>query len=410
MDAIVRGLATQAWIFFLVTLISPLPLSSKSGIPCLYEGHLKTDRNWFGFLANITIMATGRMTFKFTYPADKCCQNILFYLEDQMSILNARMNCWQKESLLRPEDDQILRLTPRFSWSGCHMIHPKGMSAYTCEGGRSFTSSSAGEKPTTWYLAVSNCASLMGLELKYRIEVVGHIGECKTPVTPAPTKDPNMVLSDDGTHSLVMPGESAMSTSSSSAQVCAVEGELNTTTDWYGYIANVTLKKGGGFRFKFSYPTYKYSQNVLLYGIENVMKLRPQHSCWQKEGVIKADQVNDQILDLTVRSSWNGCVVRNSSTSSETLVCQGERRYNSPRRIFIAVSNCRTRNGLYLKYRLEFFGYNGRPCAGAKSTFQSGSTYMLHVLVILFWTVITINKYSTFTAYTLTDLASGLGR
>ncbi len=66
------------------------------------------------------------LTFPLQYPADKCCENILFYLEDQMSILNARMNCWQKESLLRPEDDQILRLTPRFSWSGCHMIHPKG--------------------------------------------------------------------------------------------------------------------------------------------------------------------------------------------------------------------------------------------------------------------------------------------
>ena len=408
MDGLARGLATQAWVCFLVTLISPLPLSSRSGIPCLYEGHLKTDRNWFGFLANITIMTTGRMTFKFTYPADKCCQNILFYLEDQMSILNARMNCWQKESLLRPEEDQILRLTPRFSWSGCHMIHPKGMSAYTCEGGRSFTSSSAGERPTTWYIAVSNCASLMGLELQYRIEVVGHIGKCKTPVTPPPTRDPNMVLSDDGRSSLHTSGESAVSTKSSdSAQVCAVEGELNTTTNWYGYIANVSLKKGGGFRFTFSYPTYKYAQNVLLYGIENVMKLRPQHSCWQKEGVIKADQVNDQILDLTVRASWNGCVVRNSSLSSETLICKGERRYNTPRQIYIAVSNCRTTNGLFLKYRLEFFGYNGRPCAGAKSTFQSSNTSLLHVLVILMWTVITIRKYST---SAVTDFASAFGR
>ena len=113
-------------LMYMLTLL-PLPThSATNGIPCLYKGSLKSDRSWFGFLTNITIMNTGRMTFQFSYPAEKCCQNILFYLEDQVSILNARMNCWQKESLLRPEDDQILRLTPRFSWSGCHLSHPNG--------------------------------------------------------------------------------------------------------------------------------------------------------------------------------------------------------------------------------------------------------------------------------------------
>ncbi len=116
-------------LLILLCMLSLLPLpthSATNGIPCLYKGSLKSDRSWFGFLTNITIMNTGRMTFQFSYPAEKCCQNILFYLEDQVSILNARMNCWQKESLLRPEDDQILRLTPRFSWSGCHLSHPNG--------------------------------------------------------------------------------------------------------------------------------------------------------------------------------------------------------------------------------------------------------------------------------------------
>ncbi len=88
-------------LLFMITLL-PLPAhSATNGIPCLYKGSLKSDRSWYGFLTNITIMNTGRMTFQFSYPAEKCCQNILFYLEDQVSILNARMNCWQKESLLR---------------------------------------------------------------------------------------------------------------------------------------------------------------------------------------------------------------------------------------------------------------------------------------------------------------------
>jgi len=48
---------------------------------CVYEGHLLTDKNWYGYLANVTVMTTGRLTFEFVYPADKCCQNVLFYSE-----------------------------------------------------------------------------------------------------------------------------------------------------------------------------------------------------------------------------------------------------------------------------------------------------------------------------------------
>jgi len=101
----------------LLLLVSPAS-STATGVPCVFEGHLKTDKNWYGYLANISVITTARMTFEFTYAADRCCQNVLFYTEDQTSIISARMNCWQKEYLLRPEDDQILRLTPRFSWSG----------------------------------------------------------------------------------------------------------------------------------------------------------------------------------------------------------------------------------------------------------------------------------------------------
>jgi len=185
---------------------------------CVYEGHLLTDKNWYGYLANITVMTTGRLTFEFVYPADKCCQNVLFYSEDQMAVINARMNCWQKEYPLRPEDDQILRLTPRFSWSGCHKTYPNNIAMYVCKGGRSFTvdhhrhqsgqpyqhrgqheqqqqqqgwrqgrrggdgvghghgtwgtrPAHGHNRPTTWYIALSNCGSLFGLELRYRMEV-----------------------------------------------------------------------------------------------------------------------------------------------------------------------------------------------------------------------------------------------
>ncbi len=169
-----------------------------------------------------------------------------------------------------------------------------------------------------------------------------------------------------------------------------MEGELNTTTDWYGYIANVSLKKGGGIRFRFSYPASMYPLlrlYVILYSLENVMKIRPQQSCWQKFGLIVADQVNDQILELDKRASWNGCVLRNSTLSTQTVVCQGERRYNKPRQIYIAISNCRAKKGLFIKYRLEFFGYHNRPCSRAESTLRASAVTLL-ASIVLFWAVI----------------------
>ena len=102
----------------MLSMFTGAAASLAAGVPCIFEGHLTTDKNWYGYLANISVVTTARMTFEFTYAADRCCQNVLFYTEDQTSIISARMNCWQKEYLLRPEDDQILRLTPRFSWSG----------------------------------------------------------------------------------------------------------------------------------------------------------------------------------------------------------------------------------------------------------------------------------------------------
>jgi hypothetical protein len=79
----------------------------SQSVPCVIEGHLRTDRNWYGYLANITVVGVAQLTFEFVYPVERCCQNILFYRQDQALIVGARMNCWQKEYLLRPEDDQV---------------------------------------------------------------------------------------------------------------------------------------------------------------------------------------------------------------------------------------------------------------------------------------------------------------
>ena len=347
--------------------------SNGNGIPCLYEGKLRTEKSWHGYLANITVITTGSMQYEFSYPADKCCQNILFYTEDQMSIISARMNCWQKEYLLRPEEDQILRLTPRFAWSGCRMTHPNSIATYVCAGGRSFTPLTMENEPTTWHVAVSNCAALQGLELKYKLEVYGHIGDCPHHLT---TTIPTTTQTVPTPKITLIPKESVATQIADNRNVCVLEGVLNVTNNWYGFVANISLTMGGGFRFKLSYPYEMQVENVILYNEDDVDKLEHKQSCWQKEGIIRTRNVPDQILDLTFRSSWNGCISKNG-TSGRTLTCIGERRYELSRRVFMAVSNCRGINGLYLNYRLEVYGFDGDLCnSGDASSVHSAFTLL----------------------------------
>ena len=130
------------------------------------------DSDWYGYIANVSVRTTAQLSFEFVYPADRCCQNVLFYIDEQVASMGPRTSCWQREYVLRPEDDQILRLTPSFSWSGCHVVgsdSPDVGDLFVCKGGRSF--SVYADRLTTWYIAVSNCATMTGIELRYRLEV-----------------------------------------------------------------------------------------------------------------------------------------------------------------------------------------------------------------------------------------------
>jgi len=73
--------------FVLAQVSSSYRDAVSSSVPCIHEGHLKTDRNWFGYLANITVIGSGRLTFEFIYPVERCCQNVLFYRQDQLAII-----------------------------------------------------------------------------------------------------------------------------------------------------------------------------------------------------------------------------------------------------------------------------------------------------------------------------------
>jgi len=38
-------------------------------------------------------------------------------------------------------------------------------------------------------------------------------------------------------------------------RVCVVAGDVVTTRDWYGFLRNLSLEAGGGYRFLFTYPS-----------------------------------------------------------------------------------------------------------------------------------------------------------
>lgn len=244
-----------------------------SGLPCVYEGHIDTDKSWFGYIANISVRTTGQLGFEFAYPVQKCCQNVLFYTEDQLAVISPRMNCWQREYLLRPEDDQILRLTPSFSWSGCHKTDFGGIETFVCKGGRSFSVDASGDRLTTWHIAVSNCAAQQGIDLYYRLEIYGHVGDCLRVPPPQPPQETgsSLVGTGDGgggggsrglsstlnppaPKASLMPREASNTRGAVDAETCVLQGRINSTKPWYGFVRNISLGTGGGYRYHFTYP------------------------------------------------------------------------------------------------------------------------------------------------------------
>jgi len=355
-----------------------------AGTPCIYEGRVETERNWFGYLANVTVRTTGQLSFEFAYPAHRCCQNVLFYLEDQMAVMNSRMNCWQKEYLLRPEDDQILRLTPSFSWSGCHVTTHEGVETFACKGGRSFSVDAAtGDRLTTWYIAVSNCASQVGIDLFYRLEIYGHVGDCvrlsshesasRHLIDRGRPKSDHSGRNPSAPKASLMPREAGSTRQIvTNTEPCVLQGNITSTYPWFGFIRNISVAAGGGFRYRFTYRQDLQVQNILLYLEEDIVKLDWELSCYQKEEIIGQLQINEQIIEMHFRAAWNGCSasVDKGDNRTQYLTCQGERRYDSARKIFMALSSCRSIQGVQLQYRLEVFGYaHDHVCSGQSRAF-----------------------------------------
>ncbi|XP_059423874.1 transmembrane protein 145-like [Carassius carassius] len=121
------------------------------------RGIVNTKEDWV-FLTRFCFLTDfGRLNFKFRYPKSRCCQNILLYFDEssQWPAVYKRpdKDCYQKESVLRPENNQVINLTTRYTWSGCMVEGEGNEEMLSCVGGRSFRS----VRERWWYIALSKC-------------------------------------------------------------------------------------------------------------------------------------------------------------------------------------------------------------------------------------------------------------
>nr|XP_002124065.2 transmembrane protein 145-like [Ciona intestinalis] len=165
-------------MYLLTLLVGVLTVTCCSGL--YLEGRLFTREDW-SFLSRFCFLSDiGRMQFKFVFPYADCCNNILLYFDDGVQwpkvYKNSSKTCHQKEAVLEPENNQIINLTTRYTWSGCVLHNSSGENSgvLVCEGGRSFRS----KHERWWYIAISNCKSGQlgkGIDLTYQVKLTnGH--------------------------------------------------------------------------------------------------------------------------------------------------------------------------------------------------------------------------------------------
>uniref|UniRef100_A0A8C8LZ71 Transmembrane protein 145 n=1 Tax=Oncorhynchus tshawytscha TaxID=74940 RepID=A0A8C8LZ71_ONCTS len=143
---------------------APLPHPPR---PALVP-HSKQD--WL-FLTRFCFLTDfGRLDFRFRYQKSRCCQNILLYFDDSSQwpavYKKPDKDCYQKEAVLRPENNQVINLTTRYTWSGCVVEGEGDEEVLSCVGGRSFRS----VRERWWYIALSKCGG-EGLQLEYEMKL-----------------------------------------------------------------------------------------------------------------------------------------------------------------------------------------------------------------------------------------------
>ncbi|XP_038065624.1 transmembrane protein 145-like isoform X2 [Patiria miniata] len=177
-DCVWKKRPKMVW-WCLVTVLVGISVPFAGGL--YIEGEVETFDNWI-FLARFCFLSDiGRLRFEVEYPKSFATQNLILYYDepDQWPAVYPTESvelktCLQKESVLQPENHQVINLTTAYVWSGCivtkldneERIRFYGdTEKYDCRAGRSFTS----RRERWWYVALDNCNSTRGMFLKYKM-------------------------------------------------------------------------------------------------------------------------------------------------------------------------------------------------------------------------------------------------
>lgn len=138
--------------------------------PCLVDGHVNTDDQWFGYLAKMDIPKDSSISYRFVFsmeePSNEAPLTVLFYTQSDLDSVKNQNTCEGRTSILTtPQNSyKLLPLSISNVWSGCLVDNFNGTATYICEGGRTLA-----EKQTL-NVAVSNCKLTKGLKFNYFLE------------------------------------------------------------------------------------------------------------------------------------------------------------------------------------------------------------------------------------------------
>ncbi|KAG0724907.1 Transmembrane protein 145 [Chionoecetes opilio] len=161
--SVVRCHALVVWLWLSLILLTT-PTEAKYA-----EGYLKTSKRWMFMERFCFLSKEGTFEYEVDYDIKYGTQRLLLYFDSQTqwdSVYKTDKTCEEKEDALIRGNNQRINLTLPSNNEECEMVRLPGDSAYYhCKGSRNFESL----RQRWWFIAVSNCESTEGLEMRYRL-------------------------------------------------------------------------------------------------------------------------------------------------------------------------------------------------------------------------------------------------
>ena len=137
----------------------------------IVPGDLKTDEYNWKFITSFPFKSdVGRFNYNVRYDASYAVQKIGLYYDTESQWprvygdMADMITCREKESVLKPENNQFINLTTKVYHSNCFKeIDSTSQKEYIrCNGTRNFNTA----RERIWHFTVSNCNSTKGLQLQ----------------------------------------------------------------------------------------------------------------------------------------------------------------------------------------------------------------------------------------------------